>query len=63
MYIKKTLKKIFETFYTNKNTNTNWGLGLYYVKQIVKNHFGLLKIESKEGIGSLFCISIPKYGR
>ena len=60
---KKTLKKIFEPFYTNKNTNTNWGLGLYYVKQIVKNHFGLLKIESKEGIGSLFCISIPKYGR
>ena len=60
---KKTQKKIFEPFYTSKNTNNNWGLGLYYVKQIVKNHFGILRLESKEGVGTSFFISIPKYGR
>ncbi len=60
---RKLQKKIFEPFYTSKNTNTNWGLGLYYVRQIVKNHYGILKLESKEGEGTSFFVSIPKYGR
>lgn len=54
--------KIFDPFYTSKNTNQNWGMGLYYVRQIVKNHFGMLKIESTEHVGTTFFIAIPKYG-
>lgn len=54
--------KIFDPFYTSKNTNNNWGMGLYYVRQIVKNHFGILKIESTEHVGTTFFIAIPKYG-
>lgn len=54
--------KIFDPFYTSKNTNSNWGMGLYYVRQIVKNHFGMLKIESTEQVGTTFFIAIPKYG-
>jgi len=53
-------KKIFDPFYTSKNTNNNWGLGLYYVRQIVKNHFGMLKLESAEGEGTTFFVAIPK---
>ncbi len=59
---KNMQKKIFEPFYTSKNTNQNWGLGLYYVRQIVKNHFGLLRMESQEGVGTTFFVAIPRYG-
>lgn len=55
-------KKIFDPFYTSKNTNNNWGMGLYYVRQIVKSHFGMLRLESTEGVGTSFFVEIPKYG-
>lgn len=54
-------KQIFEPFYSSKNSNQNWGMGLYYVREIVKSHLGLLRIESKEGEGSSFYILLPKY--
>lgn len=59
---KHVQKKIFDPFYTSKNTNNNWGMGLYYVRQIIKGHLGMLRIESKEGEGTKFLVSIPKYG-
>lgn len=55
-------KKIFDPFYTSKNTNNNWGMGLYYVRQIVKNHLGMLRLESTEGKGTRFFVEIPRYG-
>ena len=58
---KATMKKIFEPFYTSKNRNHNWGMGLYYVRAIVKGHLGSLRVESKEGKGSSFYILLPKY--
>lgn len=54
-------RKIFDPFYTSKNTNYNWGMGLYYVKQIVKSHLGMLRIESRMGEGTSFFILIPRY--
>ena len=54
-------KKIFEPFYSSKNSNSNWGMGLYYVREIVKSHLGSLHVESKEGVGSVFYILLPKY--
>lgn len=54
-------KKIFEPFYSNKNSNSNWGMGLYYVREIVKSHLGSLHVESKAGVGSSFYILLPKY--
>ncbi|WP_407314041.1 ATP-binding protein [Desulfosporosinus sp. SB140] len=56
-------KKIFEPFYTSKNTNYNWGMGLYYVKQIVKSHLGLLRLESSENEGTSFFIMLPRYNK
>ena len=53
------IKKIFEPFYTDKNSNYNWGIGLSYVKQITQLHFGKLYLESKEGIGTIFILAFP----
>jgi len=58
---KSQMKKIFEPFYSNKNSNFNWGMGLYYVREIVKSHLGSLRVESKLGEGSSFYILLPKY--
>jgi len=58
---KKQIKKIFEPFYSNKNSNFNWGMGLYYVREIVKSHLGSIRVESKVGEGSRFYILLPKY--
>lgn len=54
-------RKIFDPFYTSKNTNTNWGMGLHYVREIVRSHFGKLKLESRPGEGSSFFVAIPRY--
>lgn len=54
-------RKIFEPFYSNKNTNFNWGMGLYHVRTIVRSHLGTLQVEnSKEG-GAVFFILLPRY--
>lgn len=54
-------KKIFDPFYTSKNTNFNWGMGLYYVRKIVKSHLGHLQIHSAEGEGTDFLVWVPRY--
>ncbi len=54
-------KKIFDPFYTSKNTNFNWGMGLYYVRKITHSHLGHLQIHGKEGEGSTFTIMLPRY--
>lgn len=54
------MKKIFEPFYSSKSSNSNWGMGLYYVRTIVKRHMGSLKVESSYGKGSCFYVFLPK---
>lgn len=56
-----SMKKVFEPFYSSKNSNSNWGMGLYYVREIAKSHLGSVRVESKEGEGSSFFILLPKY--
>lgn len=58
---KQVMKKMFEPFYSSKNSNYNWGMGLYYVRAIARGHFGSLRYESREGEGSSFYILLPKY--
>jgi len=58
---KSFFKKIFDPFYSSKNSNSNWGMGLYYVREIVKSHLGTIQVESKAGEGSTFYILLPKY--
>ncbi len=58
---KSQRKKIFDPFYSSKNSNFNWGMGLYYVREIVKSHLGSMRVESEQGKGSSFYILLPKY--
>ncbi len=55
---KKILDKIFQPFFTTKPTGQGTGLGLSLSYDIVKAHGGALKVETKEGEGSEFVISI-----
>ncbi|TAH07348.1 MAG: hypothetical protein EAZ13_06670 [Sphingobacteriia bacterium] len=55
----KILDKIFQPFFTTKPTGQGTGLGLSLSYDIVKAHGGELKVETKEGEGSEFIISIP----
>jgi signal transduction histidine kinase len=55
----KILDKIFQPFFTTKPTGQGTGLGLSLSYDIVKAHGGELKVETKEGEGSEFTISLP----
>jgi two-component system, NtrC family, sensor kinase len=56
----KILDKIFQPFFTTKPTGQGTGLGLSLSYDIVtKGHGGELKVETKEGEGTTFIVSIP----
>jgi two-component system, NtrC family, sensor kinase len=52
--------KIFQPFFTTKPTGQGTGLGLSLSYDIVKAHGGDFRVETKEGEGSTFIISLPK---
>jgi len=51
--------KIFQPFFTTKPTGQGTGLGLSLSYDIVKAHGGELRVETKEGEGTEFIISLP----
>ena len=53
----ENISHIFEPFFTNKDKGT--GLGLAMVYRIIKDHEGAIYIESREGAGTDFYISLP----
>ena len=53
-------EKIFQPFYTTKPTGQGTGLGLSLSYDIVKAHGGNLKVETKEGEGTVFFIELPQ---
>jgi signal transduction histidine kinase len=55
----KVLDKIFQPFFTTKPTGQGTGLGLSLSYDIIKAHGGELKVETKEGEGSVFSIVLP----
>ena len=56
---KKLLDKIFQPFFTTKPTGQGTGLGLSLSYDIVKAHGGELKVNTIEGKGTEFIISLP----
>lgn len=52
-------EKIFQPFFTTKPSGQGTGLGLSLSYDIVKAHGGELKVESQEGVGSTFVITLP----
>jgi PAS domain S-box-containing protein len=55
---KEDFPKIFEPYFTTKEGGT--GLGLTVVFKVIKEHKGEINVESKEGEGTVFTISLPK---
>ncbi len=56
---KNALDKIFQPFFTTKPTGQGTGLGLSLSYDIVKAHGGELTVETEEGEGTIFTITIP----
>ncbi len=54
----ENLSKIFEPYFSTKETGT--GLGLAIVHKIVEIHNGTIEVESKEGGGTKFTVKLPR---
>src|SRR4051794_8232655 len=55
----KIVDKIFQPFFTTKPTGQGTGLGLSLAYDIIKAHGGEIKVETREGEGSKFVITLP----
>jgi two-component system NtrC family sensor kinase len=55
----KVLDKIFQPFFTTKPTGQGTGLGLSLSYDIIKAHGGQINVDTKEGEGSEFIITLP----
>ena len=53
------IDKLFDPFYTTKPLGKGTGLGLAISYGIIQDHKGRIDIESKQGVGSTFTISLP----
>jgi two-component system NtrC family sensor kinase len=53
------LHKIFDPFFTTKQVGEGTGLGLSIIYGIIEKHGGSITVESEEGLGARFTISIP----
>jgi len=60
---KQALPFIFDKFYRVHTGDVHdvkgYGLGLYYVKQLVRAHGGQISVESRENEGSTFVVTLP----
>lgn len=53
------LEKIFDPFYSSKNSSSNWGMGLSFAHQTVAAHGGILEATSVLRKGSTFTLALP----
>ncbi len=53
-------EQIFEPFFTTKGVGEGTGLGLSISSEIIRNHRGELRVESRVGEGSTFTVSLPR---
>ena len=59
---KESLPYVFDQFYTEDKTRSSGnsqGVGLYVVREIMKEHGGRVSVKSKKGKGSTFAMALP----
>ena len=54
-------KQIFDPFFTTKKKSAGSGLGLIMVSNAVTGHHGTVTVDSTEGEGTLFTMTLPAY--
>ena len=57
----RSLKKVFEPFYTTKKSGSGSGLGLSMVRTIMRKHGGFIHVSSRPGKGSTFYCYLPYF--
>jgi signal transduction histidine kinase len=55
----KNLSKIFEPFFTTKDVGKGTGLGMHVAYNIIEKHHGTIHVDSTEGVGTTFTITLP----
>ncbi len=56
------LNQIFDPYFTTKEPGEGTGIGLDVTCKIIKNHKGVIRVESKEGKGTVFHVYLPCLG-
>jgi signal transduction histidine kinase len=54
---KSKIKNIYDPFFTSKTYGP--GLGLTFALKAIQSHQGRISVESEEGVGTIFTISLP----
>lgn len=57
----KYIENVFKMFYRATRESTGSGIGLYIVKEAVERLQGIITIESTEGVGTAFNLTLPNY--
>ncbi|MBI4691820.1 MAG: HAMP domain-containing histidine kinase [Nitrospirae bacterium] len=53
------INKIFNPFFTTKTDGKGSGLGLFVAREIIKEHDGIIEVNSKPGEGTVFTVKLP----
>jgi signal transduction histidine kinase len=56
----ENLTRVFDPFFTTRQKGT--GLGLSIVRKVIHDHGGRISVESHQGIGTTFRITLPIIG-
>lgn len=56
----KDIHNVTEPFFSTKNSSKNYGVGLYYCKQLINKYGGYIEINNKTDLGTEVFVFLPK---